>query len=460
MRSGRAGVEPFLADPALPGLVIAGDPEAMLDVFQRHLRSFGRPHRLRYCRLSRVRYRRADRCVLQYTLGLVEPDTGRERSEWVTGVMHAGDRTRRIWDKLRSADLGRIPHAFTTFEPFSFVPDLGMLVQAFPYDRRLPTLPLLMAGPPPELEPSLLARFGPGDWHAVAWNVEPIRYRAGLGATLRLTARARNPATGEARDGRFYVKIYRDEEEGEQTNRTLRAFWEAADGEGFGVGRPIAYSGDLRALLQEEAPGVSLREILLRDREWPVPTREAAAALAALHLSCAPTTRRHRSQDEVAAIERTGNLLRWSCPQLGERISAAVGAVTAGLGEAPTAPTHRDLKPEHILLNGDRPYLLDLDWFAEADPLLDCAGLLAGLASMPLRFDVPRKRSQKAARAFAGEYFARVPRAWHDRFPVSYAGAVLKEAVGFFRRQEPGWPDKVAILVREAEDSLAGTVPW
>jgi hypothetical protein len=459
MRSGKAGVEPFLADPALPGLVIAGDPDAMRDVFQRHLRSFGRPHRLRYCRLFRVRYRRADRCVLQYTLGLVEPDTGRERSEWVTGVMHAGDRTRRIWDKLQSADLGTIPDAVATLEPFSFVPDLGMLVQAFPYDRRLPTLPLLMSGPPPELEPSLLARFGRGDWQTEAWNVEPVRYRAGLGATLRLTTRARNAATGEARDGRFYVKIYRDEEEGEQTHRTLRAFGDEVDGEGFGVGRPIVYSGDLRALLQEEAPGVSLQEIL-QNRDGSVPARQAAAALAALHLGRAPTTRRHRSQDEVAAIARTGNLLRWACPHLEERVSAAVGAVTADLGEAPTGPTHRDLKPEHILLNGDRPYLLDLDWFAEADPLLDSAGLLAGLASMPMRFDVPRERPLKAARAFAGEYFARVPRAWRDRLPVHYAGAVLKEAVGSFRRQEPGWSDKIAVLVREAEDSLAGELPW
>jgi hypothetical protein len=79
---------------------------------------------------------------------------------------------------------------------------------------------------------------------------------------------------------------------------------------------------------------------------------------------------------------------------------------------------------------------------------------------MPLRFDVPRERPLKAARAFAGEYFARVPRAWRDRLPVHYAGAVLKEAVGSFRRQEPGWPDKIAVLVGEAEDSLAGKFPW
>ena len=143
-------VKPLLADPAFPGLVVASDPETMRGVFADYLRPLrGGTFRVTDCRLSRVRYRRGARCVLQYTLRLADSDTGRERTQWVTGVMYAKDRIRRKWEKLQASYRREIPNDSSAFEPFTFIPDLGMLVEVFSYDRRLPTLPLVMAGPPP-----------------------------------------------------------------------------------------------------------------------------------------------------------------------------------------------------------------------------------------------------------------------------------------------------------------------
>jgi hypothetical protein len=85
-----------LADPSFPQLQVAGDPESMRGVFQKHLRPLNnKAYHVRDCRLSRIRYRRGNRCVLQYTLRLAEADTGSERIQWVTGVMYADDKTRR-----------------------------------------------------------------------------------------------------------------------------------------------------------------------------------------------------------------------------------------------------------------------------------------------------------------------------------------------------------------------------
>ena len=69
---------------------------------------------------------------------------------------------------------------------------------------------------------------------------------------------------------------------------------------------------------------------------------------------------------------------------------------------------------------------------------------LAHLAGMPFRFPLVREdRWWTAAQTFADEYFALVPNAWRDRLPVHYAGAaILKGAVGFFGRQEPGWSER------------------
>jgi hypothetical protein len=108
-------------------------------------------------------------------------------------------------------------------------------------------------------------------------------------------------------------------------------------------------------------------------------------------------------------------------------------------------------------VDGERTIFIDLDSFAKADPVLDPAHLLARLA-MPALFRVPRERTHTAAREFAEEYFAHVPGGWQERLPFHYAGTLLKAAQGFFRRQAPEWPDRIATLLEEARASLAGGV--
>ena len=451
-----------LADPSFPQLQVAGDPESMRRVFQKHLRPLNnKAYHVRDCRLSRVRYRRGERCVLQYTLRLAEADTGSERILWVTGVMYADDKTRRKWEKLRLSYPKDVSEIISTFEPFSFIPELGMLVQVFPYDRRLPTLPLLIAEPLPELELPLLARFGPGNWRTDVWNVDPVRYRAGLGAALRLTVQGQDVATGRRIERRFYAKVYRDEGQGQQTHQVLRELWKQAraNGEGFTVARPLAYLSGLRTLLQEEAPGTSLEEILLGESDPIGVVRRVAQALAAFNQGDAPATQRqYLLADQVADLERARRLLGWACPHLRLEVESIIEGVLAGLEEVPLRPTHRDLKPDHIFVDGERTIFIDLDSLAKADPVLDPAYLLARLAAMPALFPIPRQRGRTAAREFAEEYFAHVPSTWQERLPFHYAGALLKISFGLFGRQVPDWPDKIATLLEEARASLAGRV--
>ena len=452
----------FLADPAFPQLKIATDPALMKETFRTHLRPVGgKVYDIEDCRLTRVRYRQDSRRFLLYTLRLFEPDTGRERDVQVTGIIYAQkDKAEQAWRKLKATDPRQeIPDAWLTFEPVSFVPELDMLVQVFPYDRRLPTLPLAMAGPSPELEPVLLGRFGPGDWSVEGWNVEPVRYREQGGAVLRYTAKARNAATGGIRERRFYAKVYRHEK-GEQTYQALRVLRDRlSTREGFSVVRPLAYLSDLRALILEEAPGTPLEEILLGDRDPTGAVRRVARALAAFNQGDAPpTTRPHLLADQVAVLQRARRLLGWACPHLRVEVESIVEGVLGGLQEVPLRLTHRDLKPDHIFLDGERTIFIDLDSLAKADPVLDPAYLLARLAAMPALFPIPRRRARAAAGEFAEEYFAQVPGAWHDRLPFHYAGALLKISFGLFGRQAPDWPERIETLLEEARASLQGRV--
>jgi hypothetical protein len=284
----------LLSDPAFPRLGEALDAGVMLGKFREHLRPTGNAAReILSCRLSRIRYREARRCVLQYTLRVSEPVTGGERDVTVSGLMYAkAGKAERAWHELAATRPEReIPEAMLVFEPVSLVPDLGMLVQIFPYDYRLPSLPRLAAGPPVGLEPRLLVRLGPGDWSADAWGVEAVRYRERLGAVLRYTARARDSQTGETAEKRFYAKVYRDDA-GRRTRQQIEDIEKVA-GKDFDVVRPVSYLDDLKVLVLEESPGFSLEEILCSGRGVVRAAGEVGRALAAFNQMDYHPARRH-----------------------------------------------------------------------------------------------------------------------------------------------------------------------
>lgn len=452
----------IVEDPSLPQLKVAKDPGLMREVFQRYLRPLdGRTYQVRECQISFISHRKGVRCKLQYALRLEEAETGRELSQLVTGVMEARQQTQRTREELRRSEPGQvISRASEVFAPFFYISDLDMLVEVFPYDSGLPALSILMAGPPPELEASLLARFGSGGWQTGAWNVEPVRYRTNKRATLRVRARVRDAATGRAEEKCFYAKVYRETEEGDKTYRALQQLWDrTGTGEaGFTVGRPITYLSGLRTLVQEEVSGTPLKDILLQQNEAILAVRRVASALASLHLSHVVPPRRRGLKLERALLEEAGPLLRSARPHLGPEIEEIVGALLADLKEVPPAPTHGDLKLHHILLDDDRLYLLDLDFFARADPILDVANILAQLTQALPRLSFPHDRQRAVAHSFTEEYFARVPEAWRARLPPRYASILVRKAAALMRNQVSAEPGKIDTFIHEAKDSLAGKI--
>ena len=453
----------FPADPDFPQLKIASDARLMLQVFRHHLKAVsGKAYRIEECIPFRFRCRQStSRCVLQYTLRVVDPSSGRRWDQWVTGLVYAAaGEAERLWRELRAADPRReIPEQWLVFEPVDFIPELQMLVQVFPFDRKLPNLRLVLDDAVPQLEPLLLAGLEPGRWRAEQRTIEPMRYRTELGAALRYTLQARDRLTGKGETRRCYLKVYRNER-GAQTYQLLQALTDKAGAGGgpYDVVRPIAYVPELRTLALEEARGTALQQILLHGGDWRSALRAVARAAAAFNQTNLVPTERQCLADQLADVNRAASLVQWACPELRAQVEALATAVGDGLTDVPPAPIHRDLKADHIFVSGDRVCFIDLDSVVLGDPMRDPAHLVAHIKARVGLDALPADQARRAADVFVDEYFAHVPPAWRERFPLHCVGALIEVAGGIFKRQEPEWRDKVAAAVAAAHRAASGTL--
>jgi len=454
----------FPRDPDFPQLETATDPRVMLQVFRRHLKPVpGKAYRIEECVPFRFRCRQStSRCVLQYTLRVADSSSGRRWDQWVTGVVYAAaGEAERLWRELRAADPSpEIPEQWLAFEPVAFIPDLQMLVQVFPYDRKLGNLRLVLGGAlGDELEPRLMADLEPGRWRTEQRTIEPTRYRTELGAALRYTLRVRDPLTAQSETRRCYLKVYRNER-GAETFHLLQALTDKAGAGGgpYGVVRPIVYVRELRTLALEEARGPALQQILLHGGDSSAALRAVARAVAAFNQDELPLTEGHSLADQLADVHRAASLVQWACPDLRTQVEALTAAVESGLTEVLPAPIHRDLKADHIFVSGDRVCFIDLDSVVLGDPVRDPAHLVAHITARVGLDALPADEARRAADVFVDEYLAHVPAGWRRQFPLHCAGALIEVAGGIFKRQEPRWPEKVAAAVAEAHHVAPATL--
>jgi len=448
----------FPADPDFPQLAIASDPARMLELFRRHLEpAAGKRYRIETCVPLRFRCRQSTaRCVLQYTLRLLDPETGRGREHGVTGLVYAQPgAAERLWQELQATDPSQgIPDDWLTFRPVGFIPDLDMVVQLFPYDRKLRNLGLVLGGALHDLDPQLLACLAPGEWRVTERTMEPTRYRTELGAALKYTLQARDAATGRDATLRCFVKVYRNDH-GEHTFELLQSLGQRGETR-YCVVRPVAYRADLRTLVLEEAPGTALQRLLRAGQDAAEALRRTARAVAAFNQDDLgnATVAESPLAVQLEELRRGATIVEWARPELGAQVRAITAAVAAGLEDVPPGPIHGDLKPDHVFLAGDRVIFIDLDSVALGDPVRDPAHLFAYVAGRVGLDALPVEEARAAARLFAAEYFDHVPGAWRRRFGLHCAGALVEVASAIFRRQEAHWPEKVAATVAAARDCL------
>jgi hypothetical protein len=446
MRVMTGAAAPFPFDARIPELADAVDAQVAAPLLARHLLADS-DLRVEGCRVTRLRYRPEDRCVLQYALTLSNLRTGASSTELVTGTVYA--------DSRRAARRAAcLPGA-------TFVPELRMIASLFPEDRKLPQASAVVAGSDPTRHRAVLETFGPGVWQVLSWNSHVVRYREGLSLVVRYVVRACNVKTAETRERVFFAKAYPEREVARRTFDQLErlARHSANDGTVPKVDAGTALIDHLGVVLLPAAAGRPLSDIIARPTTAAAlaAARESAQALAAFNLSDAPVRRDYTTTEYVASLGRPARVLVRACPQRAEDLRAVLAAAER-LPDGQHRPTHRDMKPEHVFLGAGRPTFIDMDSCALADPALDIALMLARFTV--LGFSPGGADMKSTAAAFADEYFTHVPHTWRTHLPTYFAASLLEGASGLFHRQESDWQQSVPSLIAAAAAIVRGSVDF
>lgn len=315
-----------------------------------------------------------------------------------------------------------------------------LVVHAFPID---PGLPTLISASDPEVVGELVSNSFEVD---VRPSVKLVRYPREGSCVLRYDYPADYRGSGGHEAFSLYGKIYAD-----GTGLLVEGFLDALrkaqrrDRSATAVRypAPVLFEPSLGLLLTAELAGEPLSERISRGLAWAdaEPSRAAAGidlessiiatgrALARLHDSDMATAPAHPVSHELDDLWRELQLVARTWPDIGADMLRHVDRLAE---EAPTAPdlvlSHGDFTPSQVLIDDDRPAVVDLDGLCWADPARDLGRFVAQLDPLVTKGHGPRSRSivDDLVGAFLHGYLEGNPRADHDRS--------LASRVEFYRR--------------------------
>ena len=343
------------------------------------------------------------------------PGPGGQMLRLIAQRMEAGE-GRRLEAELNHLWPGA-PAVAGFVRPAIYAPELHVLFQVFPADRRLAALARAVDGGAmaPVLEAALAARTGRARVADVAVHV--VRYKPERKCVLRYDLTWAGGAA-PSRPAVVYAKVAR-RAKFERTRQILGRIRAADDGLGFELPEPLGTLPELCMEFFSHLPGVPLSTLVAAEA-FPRLCERAAASL--LHFHTVPVTLGWERGVAANVAKVTARAAEFATlfPDERQRIAAIGRDLCARLSAIPPPRlrlTHGDFQGDNILIDGARIGLVDLEDCAMGDPADDVGSNWAQLTWHTLeagtRTPIPNLGRQAFLAAYLGrtdaETAARVP---------------------------------------------------
>ena len=321
-------------DPVFPRLDELLEPARMWAPLEPFLAGPG--ERLENLEVERLRYRPGKRCIVQYGARVVGAD-GVPRRELAAGTLYPNADELTARHRRQRRQLGEAAAAQP--RAAGVVPELDLLVERFPFDRKLPGLRALDGALEEMVDAGWLLGLGAGDWLLEERSLEPVRWRSGLSAVLRYRLQARERRQGQRCERTFYVKTrHHAAHNGGLELGSLETVHGRPGPWPFAFPRLRAWLPEHGLMVQDEAPGDPLARLLGDPGRRAPAARQVGLAVAALHRA------RLAGQvpgDAQPAGTHRGVAARLAelCPGLGPRLADVMETVAPMLAGAARVPS-------------------------------------------------------------------------------------------------------------------------
>jgi aminoglycoside phosphotransferase (APT) family kinase protein len=380
------------------------DAHAMQALFQERLPGFNhRRYLITDCRVLRTRYktytdeqaRHKSFLFAHYGLEVTDMETQQRGSQQLYTQAYLPGRSQIKYRQINAPRLTLPPFG----EALVHLPDLGLIVWAFPNDPQLAQLAAVTDET--QIKPYLPYPFlpaglaQPADVTGVVIDV--IRYKPEVRCTLRYQVQ------GEGATMTVYGKTYASDK-GREVYRQMVSLWEraVADPACFLVAQPYDYSPGLKMVWQEALAGLPLSDKLLPadDEQW---FARAASGLAHLHRQPVAVSRRVTAADLLANSQESTLELMAALPAYRQRLEHLLAGLEQNIptmDEAAGKLIHGDFHLKQLLAHDGRLAIFDFDDLAWGDPLQDIAFFLVDLHCR----DFDRATVERLALAFCQAY--------------------------------------------------------
>jgi tRNA A-37 threonylcarbamoyl transferase component Bud32 len=363
-------------DNVLPQLSIVLDAQIMQRVFDQQLKAAQGNNQIKLieCKIERVKYRPKRNCIVGYLLKIIEGEQEREQRLCV-GIYARDEAQVRYKKALHDANL-----AVLNFAPVTLISPLNMVLWAFPNERKLSALPLLLDSE--QLREKSLAKMVHERWGNEYKIVNIINnlsnYFPEHSCCVNLTLHLQHATSGALRSWEIIGKT-RYDDAGAETFQQMVALWDL-ENQDVSYARPLAYQSEYRLLWQERVPGETLNALLTSGAADHITMTRVARAIAALHSQPVTSSRRITINDltnKLITAKETITVARPSCSDAIEQIVYALSQSASYLREQKNATLHGDLHSNNILVNQTQIHLIDMDGIACGPPLADLGSFLA-----------------------------------------------------------------------------------